>query len=208
MSARVLLACAAILSLGMSTARGVELSATTSATAHDADHASAAPEVSPAEWLQGPMVADRERPSGDERSSSPSLVTGERGGASWYGRHFHGRRTANGERYDQEEMTAAHKTLPFGTVVRVRSVVDGREVDVRINDRGPFVSGRVIDLSHAAARALGMLQAGVKQVTLLLPPGLRRAESPAAKRARQQSGMSSTTASGSGTRPPLSARGQ
>ncbi len=94
----------------------------------------------------------------------------EQGAASWYARHFQGRRTANGERYDQNQLTAAHKTLPFGTVVRVRSEVNGQEVDVRINDRGPFVAGRVIDLSQAAARALGMLQLGVKKVSLLLLP--------------------------------------
>ena len=97
----------------------------------------------------------------------------EQGSASSYARHFQGRRTANGERYDQNELTAAHKTLPFGTMVRVRSKITGQEIDVRINDRGPFVTGRIIDLSHAAARALGMLQMGVKKVTLLLPPGLR-----------------------------------
>jgi rare lipoprotein A len=91
----------------------------------------------------------------------------ERGSASWYGLQFHGRRTANGERFDRFALTAAHKTLPFGTVVRVRSLLNGREVDVRINDRGPFVAGRIIDLSHAAAEALGMLGMGIKQVVLL-----------------------------------------
>lgn len=109
--------------------------------------------------------------------AEPLPVAREQGGASWYARYFHGRRTANGERYDQNQLTAAHKTLPFGTVVRVRSEVNGKEVDVRINDRGPFVAGRVIDLSQAAASALGMLQLGVKRVTLLLPPGLRPADS-------------------------------
>ncbi|MGH8831835.1 MAG: septal ring lytic transglycosylase RlpA family protein [Polaromonas sp.] len=93
----------------------------------------------------------------------------ERGQASWYGPRFHGRRTANGERYDMHALTAAHKTLPFGTLVRVRSLVTGREVDVRINDRGPFGPGRVIDLSRAAAEALGMLGLGVKEVLLLVP---------------------------------------
>lgn len=111
--------------------------------------------------------------------AEPQPVAQEQGGASWYARYFHGRRTANGERYDQNELTAAHKTLPFGTVVRVRSEVNGKEVDVRINDRGPFVAGRVIDLSQAAAKALGMLQLGVKRVTLLLPPGLRPTDSKA-----------------------------
>jgi rare lipoprotein A len=111
--------------------------------------------------------------SADAAPVAEAVEAQEQGGASWYARHFQGRRTANGERYDQNELTAAHKTLPFGTVVRVRSEVNGKEVDVRINDRGPFVAGRVIDLSQAAAKALGMLQLGVKKVTLLLPSALR-----------------------------------
>lgn len=93
----------------------------------------------------------------------------EHGQASWYGPRFQGRRTASGERYDMHALTAAHKTLPFGTLVRVRSLVTGREVDVRINDRGPFGPGRVIDLSRAAAAELGMLGLGVKEVSLLVP---------------------------------------
>ena len=90
----------------------------------------------------------------------------ERGKASWYGTQFHGRATASGETYDKYALTAAHKTLPFGTIVRVRSVKLGREVDVRINDRGPFVAGRVIDVSEAAAEALGLVGAGVLEVSL------------------------------------------
>jgi rare lipoprotein A len=90
----------------------------------------------------------------------------ERGGASWYGIQFHQRKTANGERFDMTEMTAAHKTLPFNTRVCVRSLVNGREVLVRINDRGPYSAGRIIDLSRAAADALGMLGMGIKQVAL------------------------------------------
>ena len=90
----------------------------------------------------------------------------ERGRASWYGPRFHGRLTANGERYDKYALTAAHKTLPFGTLVRVRSLALGREVTVRINDRGPFTPGRVIDVSQAAAEALGLTSAGVMQVSL------------------------------------------
>ena len=90
----------------------------------------------------------------------------ERGQASWYGPRFHGRRTASGERYDQHALTAAHKTLPFGTLVRVRSLVTGKEVDVRVTDRGPFTRGRIIDVSRAAAEALGMIGLGVKQVSL------------------------------------------
>lgn len=93
----------------------------------------------------------------------------QRGGASWYGTQFHGRRTASGERYDMYALTAAHRTLPFGTVIRVRSQVNGREVKVRINDRGPFTGLRIIDLSRAAAVELGMLGLGVKNVVLLGP---------------------------------------
>ncbi|MFM9902655.1 MAG: septal ring lytic transglycosylase RlpA family protein [Polaromonas sp.] len=126
--------------------------------------------------------------------ADPLPVAQEQGGASWYARYFHGRRTANGERYDQNQLTAAHKTLPFGTVVRVRSEVNGKEVDVRINDRGPFVAGRVIDLSQAAAKALGMLQLGVKRVTLLLPPGLR--PTPSAGSAASYAGTPSVPAAG------------
>ena len=92
----------------------------------------------------------------------------ERGSASWYGPGFHGKRTANGERYDMHALTAAHKTLPFGTMVRVKSLVNGREVLVRITDRGPFIRNRVIDLSRAAASELGMLSLGFKQVVLLV----------------------------------------
>lgn len=107
----------------------------------------------------------------------------EQGKASWYGPRFNGRRTASGERYNMHELTAAHKTLPFGTLVRVRSLVNGKEVDVRITDRGPFSRGRVIDLSRAAAEAIGMLGLGVKDVLLLVPestPPL--AEPPPAKK--------------------------
>ena len=90
----------------------------------------------------------------------------QRGGASWYGIQFHQRKTANGERFDMGALTAAHKTLPFNTRVCVRSLVNGREVLVRINDRGPYAAGRVIDLSRAAAESIGMLGMGIKQVAL------------------------------------------
>lgn len=93
----------------------------------------------------------------------------ERGMASWYGPGFQGKRTASGERFDEQELTAAHRTLPFGSHVLVRNVRTGREVLVRINDRGPWVRDRVIDLSKAAAAALDMLQAGEAPVVLLSP---------------------------------------
>jgi len=84
--------------------------------------------------------------------------------ASYYGAGLQGRPTANGERFDPAQLTAAHRTLPFGACVRV--VKTGRSVDVRINDRGPFVANRIIDVSEAAARELGVLSAGVVQVKL------------------------------------------
>ena len=121
----------------------------------------------------------------------------ERGQASWYGPRFHGRRTASGERYDMYALTAAHKTLPFGTLVRVRSLVTGREVEVRINDRGPFSAGRVIDVSQAAAEALGMLGLGVKNVQLLVPESTPEAaplERPASKAPRKRRRPSSARA--------------
>lgn len=86
------------------------------------------------------------------------------GMASWYGPGFHGGRTANGERFDQYSLTAAHPSLPFGTPVRVINTYTGRSVVVRINDRGPFTGGRVIDLSKGAARKIGLLSSGVAPV--------------------------------------------
>lgn len=84
--------------------------------------------------------------------------------ASWYGPGFHGRRSASGERYNQNAMTAAHRSLPFGTNVQVTNLNNGRSVIVRINDRGPYARGRVIDLSAAAARVLGVMQTGIAPV--------------------------------------------
>ncbi|MCW5770951.1 MAG: septal ring lytic transglycosylase RlpA family protein [Rhodospirillaceae bacterium] len=86
------------------------------------------------------------------------------GTASWYGSDFHGRRTANGETYDMNAMTAAHTTLPMPTIVRVTNLDNGRSVVVRINDRGPFVSDRIIDMSRAAARELGFEGRGLARV--------------------------------------------
>jgi rare lipoprotein A len=90
----------------------------------------------------------------------------ERGHASWYGKPFHGRRTASGERYDMHRMTAAHRELPFGTVVQVRNLANDRRVQVTITDRGPFVRGRIIDLSYAAALELDMVRSGTAEVEL------------------------------------------
>jgi rare lipoprotein A len=101
-------------------------------------------------------------------TKSPGAEIG-RGRASWYGPGFHGKRTANGERFDMNDLTAAHRTLPFGTRVRVRNVQNGREVVVRINDRGPQIRDRIIDLSKAAAAALDLLHAGEAPVVLIEP---------------------------------------
>lgn len=90
----------------------------------------------------------------------------ERGEASWYGPGFHGNKTANGERYDMHRLTAAHRTLPLGSIAVVRSISNGRQVTVRINDRGPFARGRVLDLSLAGAKALGMVGNGTDKIEL------------------------------------------
>jgi rare lipoprotein A len=90
----------------------------------------------------------------------------ERGVASWYGPGFHGNKTANGERYDMHQLTAAHRTLPLGSIAVVRSMNTGRQVTVRINDRGPFTRGRVLDLSLAGANALGMTGSGTDEIEL------------------------------------------
>ena len=95
------------------------------------------------------------------------LTRPETGIASWYGKQFHGRKTASGERFDMEAMTAAHPKLPFGSWVRVRNLITGRSIDVRINDRGPYIKRRVIDLSRAAAQALGFGGTHEVEISLL-----------------------------------------
>jgi rare lipoprotein A len=107
----------------------------------------------------------------DQPADPPGFV--ETGVASWYGGKFHGRRTASGEVYDMYGLTAAHRTLPFGTVVRVTHLENRRSVEVRITDRGPFIKGRVIDLSYAAAKRLDMIREGVARVKLVV---VRRAQ--------------------------------
>jgi rare lipoprotein A len=100
----------------------------------------------------------------------------EEGTASWYGPNFHGKRTANGEKYDMFGMTAAHKLLPFGTKVLVTNRENGKSVVVRINDRGPFVADRVIDLTRSAAERIGMIAKGTAPVSLQTQgsvPGLK-----------------------------------
>ncbi len=91
----------------------------------------------------------------------------QRGLASWYGKKFHGRRTSNGERYNMYGISAAHKTLPMGTMVRVFNLKNNKEAMVRINDRGPFVRGRIIDLSYGAAKMLGVVGPGTTPVEIV-----------------------------------------
>jgi rare lipoprotein A len=90
----------------------------------------------------------------------------QEGEASWYGPDFHGKTTANGERYNMLRLTAAHQKLPFNTLVRVTNLSNGKTATVRINDRGPFLKGRILDLSYGAARALGASGAGVIPVRI------------------------------------------
>lgn len=117
--------------------------------------------------------------SGSEATQRPYRVDGkhyypmasangyvENGRASWYGREFHGRKTSNGETYNMYAMTAAHKTLPMNTWVSVENLENGRQITVRINDRGPFVAGRIIDLSYKSAQRMGMVGPGTAPVTV------------------------------------------
>lgn len=101
------------------------------------------------------------------RKVSPRVPSGfQTGMASWYGPKFHSKTTASGEKFDMRRLTAAHRTLPFNTIVRVENLKNGRKVDVRINDRGPFIEGRIIDLSRKAAEKLGMIRDGVARVRI------------------------------------------
>src|SRR5206468_1168556 len=99
-------------------------------------------------------------------TGSTALGAEDTGLASWYGHPYHGRRTAGGEVYDMNDLTAAHRTLPLGTRIVVTNLDSGQAVEVRVNDRGPFVDGRVLDLSYAAARVLGADRAGVVPIRL------------------------------------------
>lgn len=100
-----------------------------------------------------------------ENNSNATILTGK---ASYYHDKFNGRKTANGEIFDNDKLTAAHKTLPFGTKVRVKNLRNNKTVSVVINDRGPFVAGRIIDLSRAAAAKIGMIRSGVAEVEVLV----------------------------------------
>ncbi len=112
------------------------------------------------------------QPSSKPVSPPPQQVqwrSYQSGGASWYGGRWHGRKTANGERYNQLTMTAAHKTLPFNSMVKVTNLSNGHWCVVRINNRGPYIRGRVIDVSVAAAKQLGFYERGLTRVKLEVP---------------------------------------
>lgn len=114
-----------------------------------------------------PTVSQRQRQRPPRRISAPVRPQVKRPAtATWYGPGFHGRRTASGERFDQNDLTAAHPTLPLGSQVEVTNVATGKTVQVRINDRGPRRRGRSIDLSRGAAQELGMLRSGVSRVRI------------------------------------------
>lgn len=121
----------------------------------------------PAEKTDQTQIKSRQPVS--HRSAEPRKVI--HGEASWYGPGFHGRKTASGAIFDQNKLTAAHKTLPLGTKARVTNLENGSTVEVEINDRGPYVGQRVIDLSHAAADALGFVESGITLVQIELLPG-------------------------------------
>jgi rare lipoprotein A len=104
---------------------------------------------------------------GHAKSASPKALSGKQVGiASYYSDRFHGRRTANGERYDKDGLTAVHHTLPFGTVIRVVNLENDRSIEVRVNDRGKLRRGRILDLSRRAARELGFVHSGLANVEL------------------------------------------
>ena len=127
----------------------------------------------------GPSARRYPPPAPPTTGPSPAarIEQGEEGLASWYGHPYHGRATTSGEIYNMYDFTAAHRTLPFGTRVRVHNLENGRTVDVRINDRGPFVAGRIIDLSYSAAQSIGM--PGLARVQLqILGPETRESTPP------------------------------
>ncbi|HYF03301.1 MAG TPA: septal ring lytic transglycosylase RlpA family protein [Patescibacteria group bacterium] len=111
----------------------------------------------------GSTVSSNGRPGG---GTSVPVGSTFRGLASYYGDKFHGRTTANGEIFDQQQLTAAHRSFPFGTIVKVTNIKNNQSVVVRVNDRGPFVDGRIIDLSRQAAEKIDMIRAGVAEVEI------------------------------------------
>jgi len=132
--------------------------------------------VSPSNYPAGKIILEKQ----GGRGFKPYVINGEKyyplsdadgfvqyGNASWYGKKFHGRPTANGEIFDMHKMSAAHKTLPLGTYVKTVNLTNKKQIIVRINDRGPFIKGRVIDFSYAAAKEIGLVGPGVARVKII-----------------------------------------
>jgi rare lipoprotein A (peptidoglycan hydrolase) len=136
--------------------------------------------IAPAPPLPAPQAKDQ-----TPRPESP--VVEQVGVASWYGPGFHGQETASGERFDQNQLTAAHRTLPLGTTAVVTNLETGKSVKVKITDRGPYVKGRKIDLSRAAARKLGMTKKGVAKVKITATPRRKTKKKPARRPTKRPS---------------------
>lgn len=126
--------------------------------------------ITPPKGAQPPAISPKNVPPVRPGPIAPGEYV-EEGMASWYGVPYHGRRAADGEIYDMYKLTAAHRTLPFNTVVRVTNIVNGEHVDLRITDRGPFVEDRIIDLSLAGARAIDMVATGTARVRVEIISG-------------------------------------
>jgi rare lipoprotein A len=156
----------------------------TRAPAPPADGPEARPAIDPMQVPDALPVLEPIRPGGPNKPYEvlgetykplpPDAALSERGLASWYGRKFHGRRTASGELYNMHAMTAAHPTLPLPSFARVSNPANGRSVIVRVNDRGPFVKGRIVDLSYTAAQKLGVLGVATVELVRITPDEIRR----------------------------------
>lgn len=118
--------------------------------------------------ISGPITGSAEQPASPKTAKAPTHHWYQTGKASWYGKFFQGRTTANGESYDMNDLTCAHRSLPMGSLVRVTNLSNQKSVVVRVNDRGPMPHSRIIDLSYAAARFLGMSSRGTAAVKLEL----------------------------------------
>ena len=129
------------------------------------------PEVPPFDGQGGAVTT----PGSD--GSSATVQPAHIGEASWYGPGFDGKKTASGEIFDDSKLTAAHKTIPLGSKAKVTNLTNGKTVEVKINDRGPFIEGRMVDLSRAAAKALGMIDRGTARVQIDLLPDINQGRS-------------------------------
>jgi rare lipoprotein A len=130
---------------------------------------SPATDKSPASSSNNKQQPPQGEPVPNNSENQPASTFVQTGVASWYGGKFHGRKTASGERFNENALTAAHRTLRFGTWVEVENLRNGKKVKVRINDRGPFTKGRIIDLSQAAAQKIGLSGVGQVRISITTP---------------------------------------